>query len=166
MKDNEFDSRAAASNRVIRADQRVRAVVIAVCVVSMLAGVMFLPSLLASSERHIAEQEPQAALRTLQIVVALLFLGLLPLSAYLFWFGYRAAKWRQIPPPGTWVLRDTKVIEGDRAQQRGRIVMALAVLLFGVGLFCSMYFPYRLGQVFQDRRPAPAAEATQPPHAP
>jgi hypothetical protein len=55
-----------------------------------------------------------------------------------------------------------KVVEGDPAQRRGRIVMALGVLLFTIGLCCAIYFPYRLGRVFQGRPSQPSAESTQP----
>jgi hypothetical protein len=146
----------------MRTNKRARAVLIAVLLVGTLIGAAALQWLLPYSGQYVSRQEPQAALRTLQILFAFLFLSVLPLGVYLFWFGYRAVQWRQIPPPGTWVIRDTKVVEGHRAQQRGRIVMALAVLLFALGLFCAIYFPYRLGRVFQGVPSQPSAESAPP----
>ena len=146
----------------MRTNKRARAVLIAVLLVGTLIAAAALQWLLPYIEQYVSKQQPQAALRTLQILFAFVFLSVLPLGAYLFWFGYRAVRWRRIPPPGTWVIRDTKVVEGPRAQQRGRIVMALAVLLFALGLFCAIYFPYRLGRVFQGTPPQPSAESAPP----
>ena len=162
MKENEFDIREQSSSAVMRTNKRARAVLIAVLLVGTLIGAAAIQWLLPYSGQYVSQQEPQAALRTIQILIAFLFLSVLPLGLYLFWFGYRAVRWRQIPPPGTWVIRDTKVVEGHRAQQRGRIVMALAVLLFALGLFCAIYFPYRLARVFPNTRPQPSAESAPP----
>ncbi len=165
MQENEFDGKGPSAQPVIQANKRLRAVAIAIWIVGALVGAAAIQWLLPYGEQYAAKQEPQAVLRTLQLLVAFIFLSILPLSVYLFWFGYRATKWRQIPPPGTWVIRNTRVVEGDRAQRRGRIVMALGVLLFALGLSCAIYFPHRLGQVFQGRPPQPSAESTQPAEA-
>jgi hypothetical protein len=161
MKDNEVDGRAGSSNRVIRANRKVRAVALAACMVSAVAGVMLIQWLLPQGEQYLSKQSPQGALRILQIAVGFIFLSTVPLSVYLFWFGYRVVKWRQIPPPGAWVIRDTRVVEGDPAQRRGRIVIALAVLLLAAGLLSALYFPYRLGRVFHSRVSESATEATE-----
>jgi hypothetical protein len=145
----EFERRAQPPHPVIGANKRARAALMAVLLVGALIGAAVIQWLLPYSGQYVSQQEPRVALRTVQILFSLLFLSVLPLGIYLFWFGYRAVQWRQIPPPGTWVIRDVKVIEGDPAQRRGRIVMTLGVLLFALGLFCTIYFPYRLGRVFQ-----------------
>ena len=162
MQENEFDARGPSPQPAIRANKRVRAVAIAIWIVGALAGAAAIQWLLPYSEQYVSKQEPQAALRTMQILFAFLFLSVLPLSVYLFRFGYRAVQWRQIPPPWTWVIRSTKIVEGSRAQQRGRIVMTLGALLFVLGLSCAIYFPYRLGRVFQGTPPQPSAESTKP----
>jgi hypothetical protein len=162
MQENEFDAQGPSAQPVIRANKRVRAVALAIWIVGALAGAVAIQWLLPYSEQYVSKQEPQVALRTMQILFAFLFLSVLPLGVYLFRFGYRAMQWRQIPPPGTWVIRNAKVVEGRRAQQRGRIVVTLGVLLFVLGLSCAIYFPYRLGRVFQGTPPQPSAEATKP----
>jgi hypothetical protein len=159
VKENESESGEQSPYPVIRANKRARAALIALLLVGALIGAAAMQWLLPYSEQRISQQEPQAALRILQILFAFLFLSVLPLGVYLFWFGYRAVKWRQIPPPGTWVIRDMKMVEGDSAQRRGQIVMALGVLLFALGLFCAIYFPYRLERVFQGT-PSPSAVLT------
>jgi hypothetical protein len=162
MKEDEFDRTEQSPDPALRPSQTGRAVVIGIWIVVALIGAAAIQWLLPYSEQYVSKQQPRAALRTVQLLLAFLFLSVLPLGAYLFWFGYRAVQWRQIPPPGTWVLRNTRTVEGHRAQRRGRIVMALAALLFTLGLFCAMYFPYRLGRVFQGVPAQPSAEATKP----
>lgn len=162
MQENELHAEERPPDPVMRANKTVRAVVIAVGIVAALMGAAAIRWLLPYGEQYVSKQEPHAALRTMQILVAVLFLSVLPLGAYVFWFGYRAVQSHQIPPPGTWVIRDTKVVEGPRARQRGQIVMALGVLLFALGLSGAIYFPDRLGRVFQGAPPQPAAESAQP----
>ncbi len=166
MEEDAFNGTEESPGPVIRANKAVRAVVIVVWIVAALIGAAAIRWLLPYSEQYVSKQEPQAALRTLQSLSAIVFLSVLPLGVYLFWYGYRAVRWRQIPPPGTWVIRNTKVVEGPRAQQRGRIVMTLGVLLFVLGLSCALYFPYRLGKVFQSRPSQPSAESPTPTDVP
>jgi len=62
--------------------------------------------------------------------------------------GWQVIKHRQIPPPGTKVIVDTKVLEGDKAVTRGRLIIAISLVLIVLGLFGGLYFPYKLGKVF------------------
>ncbi len=165
MKDDKVDQTEASPGPVIRASRKVRAVVIAVWIIGTLAGALLIRWMLPHSEQYLSRQGAQGALRTIQIVLAFMFLSLVPLGAYLFWFGYRAVRWRQIPPPGTWGVRDTRVIEGEPAQRRGWIVIALAILLFALGLSSAVYFPYRLGKVFHGGLPESATQSAEPPQA-
>ncbi len=162
MKDNEFDTQERSSTPIIRASKRARVVVIVIWVFSALAGAAAIQWLLPYSEQYASKKEPQAVLRTMQILLAFLFLSVLPLGVYVFWFGFRAVRWRQMPPPGTWVIRTMRGVEGHRAQRRGRIAMALGVFLFAVGLFSAIYFPCRLGTVFHGRPSQPSVEPAKP----
>lgn len=166
MKENGLDHRERSPHSMIRVSQKARAVAIALWIVGTLAGAAAIQWLLPDGEQYASKQGPQAALQTMQMLFAFVFLSVLPLSVYLFWFGYRAVKWRQIPPPGTWVIRTTKVVEGPKAQRRGQILLALGVLLFAVSLSCAIYFPYRLEQVFHGRPPQPSTETAQPTDSP
>jgi hypothetical protein len=154
MQDNEFDAQERSSTPVIPVNQKARLVVIVVGVLGALAGAAAIRWLLPYSQQYLSAQEPQAALRTMQILFACIFLSVLPVGIYLFWFGYRAVKWRQVPPPGTWVIRNTRIVEGDPARRRGWVIMALGGLLFALGLFSALYLPYRLGKVFHVNSPA------------
>jgi Na+/phosphate symporter len=56
-----------------------------------------------------------------------------------------------MPPPGTRVIKDTKVLVGDKAVTRGRLLMAIALLLVSLGLAGGLYLPYKLGKAFGEQ---------------
>jgi hypothetical protein len=61
-----------------------------------------------------------------------LFLTMLPLLAvcvYLFFQGSRIVKAQRMPYPGQKVIKDTPVITGQQAKQRGRAVQMIAVFM-------------------------------------
>jgi hypothetical protein len=53
-----------------------------------------------------------------------------------------------MPPPGTRLIVNMRLIEGDRAVRRGRLVMAMAVVLLALGLLGGLGFPCYLEKVF------------------
>jgi hypothetical protein len=60
-------------------------------------------------------------------------LPLLLVSAHLWRFGARIVCAERFPPPGHRVVRDTIVQHGRSAVVRGRVLMALALVLVGAG---------------------------------
>ncbi len=110
---------------------------------------------------HLQEQEPRVVLWVMEAVVAVIFLSVVPLAVYLYWLGRQVVRYRQLPPPGMKVIVDTRVIEGDPAVTRGRIVMVLAVILLAVGLLGGLWFPYRLERAFAGRLKKAPAESGQ-----
>jgi hypothetical protein len=44
-------------------------------------------------------------------------------------WGWRAFRSQRLPPPGAWVLRDTRVIRGPWARRMGAVALTLGVLL-------------------------------------
>ncbi|MGD8499974.1 MAG: hypothetical protein PVJ86_04970 [Phycisphaerales bacterium] len=133
---------------VIKADKTVRRLVLLACLVCVLVGVALAGWVLPWSQGRLEQVEPEAALRIVQTVVALIFLSIIPFCVYLCRFGRRAIKYQQMPPPGTKVIADTKVIEGDKAVVRGRAVMVIAFVLAVLGLVGGLYVPYMLGRAF------------------
>ena len=96
-------------------------------------------------------EDPDVLLRIIRIVIAFIFLSIVPFGLYMCRLGWRVIKHKQMPPPGTKVLVDTKVLEGDKAVTRGRLIIALAMLLIVLGLYGGLYFPYKLGKVFGEQ---------------
>jgi len=155
------------NDRMIKANKKLRRLVIGICVISVLVVLVLMQWVLPRGVRYLERQEPRIILWVLEAGTAVIFLSVVPMAIYLYCFGRRVVRHRQLPPPGTRVVVDTKLIEGDRAVTRGRIVMALAVVLFALGLFCGLYFPYRLEQLFGARlQKNPPAQAEQAPTVP
>jgi MFS family permease len=139
---------AGREQRTIKADRRARMVVMAGCAGAVLLGLVLVAWVIPRGQDYLQRQEPHVSLRVLQIFTALIFLSFLPVSGYMFWFGRRVARSRQMPPPGTRVIRDTRVIAGERAVTRGRGMMLVAVVLSAVCLFAGIWLPIKFGRVF------------------
>jgi hypothetical protein len=123
-----------------------------------------LPLLQTQRERYVKARGPAEALRLLQVLVALLFVPGLPMASYLYRFARRIQDSGQFPPPGAKVLRDTHIVEGAAARQRGsRLVVASIVLavLSVVGMVC---LPYLVGKIGDGagRKPASGTRSGRP----
>ncbi len=140
---------------VMKADKKARRLAVTILAIGLLLGMSLMLWVLPWGQRYLERQGPEATLRVVQVAIAVAFLGLIPFSAYFYWYGWRAVRSRRMPPPGTRVVRDTKVVEGDAAVVRGRLAIALAVVLFVFSLLGGLYFPYRLGKLFSERQSMP-----------
>jgi len=140
---------------IVRADKKARRLAMVILAGGLLLGVSLMLWVMPWVQRSLERQGRETALRALQVMTAIVFLSLAPFSVYLYWYGWRVVRSRRMPPPGTRVIRDTKVIEGDAAVTRGRLAMALAVILLAVSLLGGLYLPYHLGKVFGDRQSMP-----------
>jgi len=142
--------------RVIKADKKTRALAVLICIVWACVGVALIEWVLPWGQEQLERAEPGQASRVMQLLVGFIFLSVIPFAAYLFWFSLRAVAHRQMPPPGTRVIRDTKLLEGDKAVTRGRLIMLMALLLVVLGLLGGLYLPYKIGKAFSDQiRQAP-----------
>lgn len=105
-------------------------------------------------------EDPEVLLLIIKIVIAFIFLSIVPLGVYLCRFGWRVIKYKQMPPPGTKVIVNTKILEGDKAVTRGRLIIAISVLLIALGLYGGLYFPYKLGKVLGEQIHQSTPQAT------
>ncbi len=146
-----------SQERVIKADKRARMFFIIAWIVCVCVGAALIRWVLPWGQGRLEKAEPAKALLAIQIAIGFIFLSTIPFSVYLFRLGLRAIRCQQMPPPGTRVIKDTKVLEGDKAVTRGRLTIALALALVALGLTGRLYLPYKLGKVFgeQIREPAP-----------
>ena len=88
-----------------------------------------------STLRHASDTPDTRALtRQLEMVFYGLGVLLLVTAAYAGWQARRIFGSSQYPPPGSWVLRDTRLLRGDRARVRGwwALVCAVVSLLLAV----------------------------------
>lgn len=81
----------------------------------------------------LAETDPAGAVRRTHWVFTSLMGGfgisLLGFGIYLLQMGIRILRSGQMPPPGTRVIRDVQIRTGAQALRRGRLLLALAVVL-------------------------------------
>ena len=145
--------------KIIRADKRIRMLVLLGYLVPVIIFTVLIGWILSRGEGRPKQVEPEVLLRFIQIVIAFIFLSTIPFGLYLLRFGWRVIKYRQMPPPGTKVIVDTKVLEGDKAVTRGRLIIAISLVLIVLGLFGGLYFPYKLGKVFGEQIGSAASQA-------
>lgn len=141
----------AGEERVVRAGPRARLLILVAWVACVIVGTVLILWGIPAGQAHLEEQEPATALRYIQVILAVIFLSLVPVAAYLLWFGRRVIRSRQMPPPGTKAIVDTIAIQGDAAETRGRIIVMLAGVLLLLALVGGLYFPYRFGQLFGEK---------------
>jgi len=148
---------AQSQQPVIKADKRTRTFFILAWIVCVCVGVVLTKWGLPWGQGQLERTEPATALVVVQIVIGSVFLIAVPSGVYLFLFGRRVVACRQMPPPGTKVIVDTKVLVGAKAVARGRLMMALALLSIVTGLAGGLYLPYMIGKEFGEilRQPAP-----------
>ena len=137
--------------RIIKADKRIRKLVILAYIAAVLIIAVLLSWVFPWSENRLKQTEPEVMLRIIRIVIAFIFLSIIPFGLYMCRSGWRVIKYKQMPPPGTKVIVDTKVIEGDKAVTRGKLIVAISLVFIMLGLYGGLYFPYKLKKVFGEQ---------------
>lgn len=135
--------------------------VIIAYIVSIVVVVMLVWWILPWGEGKLEQAEPEVMLRIIRIVFTFIFLSIVPFGLYMCRLGWRVIKHRQMPPPGTKVIVDTKVLEGNKAVTRGKLIVAISLLLIVLGLYGGLYFPYKLGKVFGEQISQQAPQTEQ-----
>jgi hypothetical protein len=90
----------------------------------------------------LAEDNPQEMLRKsivlANIAVISFSAGILAVFGYFLWLGIKIIKANQYPVPGMRVIRDTKILRGERARSRAGMAIALATGILIAG--CAVAF--------------------------
>ena len=110
-------------------DKRYRARLFAICVVIVLFGLAVTQWGVPALTAYLEGQEPETAKRIVQAGLVLLFLGLVPFALHLMTIGRRTILSERFPPPGTKVVKDTKLIVGPIARTKGWTLIAFSVIL-------------------------------------
>jgi len=102
--------------------------------------------------RHaIDTPDTRALTRQLEMVFYGLSALLLVTAAYAVWHAKRIFSSSQYPPPGSWVMRDTQLLRGDRARGRGWWALVCAV----VSMMLAVYAASLPQQIERTLKPAP-----------
>jgi hypothetical protein len=116
---------------------------------------------------RLEREEPRTVLSVLEAVTAVVFLSVVPMAIYLYRFGRRVVRHRQMPPPGMRLIVNMRLIEGGRAVRRGRLVMTLAAVLLALGLLGGLGLPFCFERVFGARLQGDSSTRSEPaPSAP
>lgn len=137
--------------QIVEADRKCRTIILIVLVAFICIGAVLIQWVFPLATRYLLELEPQKSLRILQVAISLVFLSVLPIALYIWLFGRKVVKSRRIPPPGTKVIKNTRIIEGPSATIRGRIVMLLALLLAMLAIAGGIWLPWKLGEIMAER---------------
>ena len=135
------------NRRQVRADREYRRKIVVIYVFFVALGVTVLAWVLPRLREYIESREPNEATAIMKVISALVFLSVLPVAFYLMAFRRKVMKSERFPPPGVRVIRNTALIEGKDARQRGRAIVVLAWALVLLGLFGTLYIPYLLDRI-------------------
>jgi len=138
-------------------------------IVAMLAMALFL-WLLGFSALHGAAHAGDTATMTHRLQAAFYVLSalLLATAAYAGWYARRIFASSQYPPPGSWVMRDTRLLRGANARGRGWWTLLCAAICLLMAVYAAT-LPKRLehlltGSAHYTHVPLPSAPApSQPP---
>jgi hypothetical protein len=129
--------------KVIKADAALKKKIIIFYVVVAIVGVIvFKLSYDYLQEMRVLAQEDidTAADRMLLFIhvwLVISVVAVLGVGGYLLWFALRVLRSGQMPPPGTRVIRDMRVIEGEKATKRAKVLIIASVLLVIIGLLVT-----------------------------
>jgi len=96
--------------------------------------------------------KPGQAIKTVVVVLIVMFLPLILMALYLMNLSRRILKSERFPPPGIKVIRDTVVLKGQHARSRGYLIMILSLILILLSTGFMIYMPYLLNELLEVRQ--------------
>ena len=130
-------------------DPDARRYVALVAMTLALVGVLMLLSTQRFAEelRELAEEDPALAIDRAEMAIRLMTVTLgTVLAAFAIWlfrFSLRVQSAGCFPPPGTLIVRETRIMTGEQAQSRARLVLVLA----GIVAVASIALPIYIWQI-------------------
>ena len=135
------------NQEMIPADKEYRKKVLVVCAIIGLLGAIIIGLVLPKAQQYLQGFDLGTTLRVAKVATVVLFLSIIPLALYLLLQGRRVLKSERFPPPGAKVIRDTKLMKGNEARIRGRLLICLSIVLIALALFGALYVPHILNEV-------------------
>jgi len=118
---------------LVRADKRCQQKILAICSVVGLLGAALLMRVFPWWEEYTKGLNLRTAMLVSHAIMLVVFLALVPVGIYTLRFGRRVMVCEQHPPPGVKVVLDTKLLQGQKARTRGRMLVVLSSLMIGLG---------------------------------
>ncbi len=138
-------------NHVLIADTKLRrralGLVIALGVLGVVAIYVFAQFL--QGLQALANESPEEALERfgafLRVFLAVTSVSLMLISGWVARFSLKALQAKQFPPPGTRVIRDTRVMCGAQARRKAILGLVLAAIL----AVCGVLVPWQVWSVYR-----------------
>ena len=140
--------------RILSADSRYRRTILMLAVVLVLVGggIIFWFQGMIDEIVALAETDPKTAVRRthqmFKVLMGFLGFSLAAFAVYLVQLGARVMRSEQLPPPGTRVVRDIRIRTGSQAVRRGRLLLALAVVLGLAGAVVPFWMERQFRRAF------------------
>jgi hypothetical protein len=132
---------------MIPADQGYRKKVLVACAIIGLLGAIIIGVVLPLAKQYLQGFDLGTTLKVAKVATVALFLSIIPLALYLLLQGRKILQSERFPPPGAKVIRDTKLMKGNEARVRGRLLIFLSIVLIALALFGALYVPHILNKV-------------------
>lgn len=150
---------------VLKADPEYRRKSLVICVLFLVFGAVLAIVLsewgIPAFEEYLKGKKPEEAFRILQWLLVACFFSMIPWAFYIFRYARRILNSGQFPPPGTKVIRDTQIIEGQTARRYAYIMIAYSVVLVTMAIL-AFYIIYLLGNLIdKDRAPKKVPRVSQ-----
>jgi hypothetical protein len=85
-------------------------------------------------------------MQRMNLMCYLLSLGLFAIAGYLGWYARRIHQARLYPPPGGWLLGDTRILRGDAARIQARWVGICAAGFAALAIYAA-YLPHSIASI-------------------
>ncbi len=141
------EDNAIQKDKLVHADRKACTLFITAHIMSVVILVLLL-FYMAHHNDYTIEDNLHELFRFIKIIIAFFFLSVIPFAVYLGRLGWRAVRYRHMPPPVTTVLTDTKVLEGDAAVKRGKLLIVVGIVLLAISLICGLILPYAFGEMY------------------
>lgn len=131
-------------DKIIRANREVRRRLVIALAAVTIAGLLALAltQIYLRSLESLSQADPMQAIDKLIVFIYIcgvaLAVGTLATSAYLAWAGIRVVRQDQFPWQGMWVIKDTRIVRGDKAKLRGYALCGGALIVLATGVAVSV----------------------------
>ena len=126
------------------ADKDYRKRLIRLLVVLFCLGFLAILWAVPAALEYLNSLEPRDSLWLVEILLALMFVGMVPPGIYLWRLAWRILKEERFPPSGMKLVRDTTVLHGKSARFRGHLLQAFGSVLILLGLVGPLYLHFVL----------------------
>lgn len=159
--DTDRDPSADADPDILRSDPRQRRNVWWLIAAMTAAGVLLWLIVRPTLKLWINVSDISVMTHRMGVVYYGLSILLFATAGYAGWYARRIFRASQFPPPGSWVLRDTRLLRGEHARARGWWVVACATSLFLIAVYVAI-LPGRIGTLLMTPAVQHAAALTAP----